>query len=75
MALGQQIQDSLKDAEANLRNALAYAARTERAMISVSISKMIQEIDNLTTYDTIMDKLEDRESGDSGQYGPFFDSE
>ena len=33
MSLGTQVEESLKEAEANLRNALAFAARTERPMV------------------------------------------
>ena len=33
MALGNQVEESLKEAEANLRNALAFAARQERPIV------------------------------------------
>jgi hypothetical protein len=72
MALGVQVEESLKEAEASLRNALAFAARTERPAVCASISKMIQEIESLGTYDSIMDKLEGRSLGDSGEFGNFF---
>jgi hypothetical protein len=72
MALGAQVEESLKEAEASLRNALAFAARTERPVICSSISKMVQEIEHLQTYDSLMDKLESREPGDSGSFGSFF---
>ena len=72
MALSQSVEESLKEAEASLRNALAYAARQERPIVCATISKVIQEIDNLQTFDSIMDKLESRNPGDSGSFGPFF---
>ena len=75
MALGKQVEESLKDAESNLRNALAYAARTERPMIVSSIGKMISDIDSMMSIDSIMDKLEDRELGSKGEFGPFFDGD
>ena len=75
MALGKQVEESLKDAESNLRNALAYAARTERPMIVSSIGKMISDIDSMMSIDSIMDKLEDREPGSKGEFGPFFDGD
>ena len=34
MALGNQVEESLKEAEANLRNALAFAARQERPLFA-----------------------------------------
>jgi hypothetical protein len=72
MALSQSVTESLKEAEQNLRNALAFSARSERPVICTSISKIIQEIEHLQTYDSLMDKLESRQTGDSGSFGTFF---
>ncbi|NDB84344.1 MAG: hypothetical protein EB127_16805 [Alphaproteobacteria bacterium] len=72
MALSQSVEESLKEAEQSLRNALSYAARQERPAICTTISKMIQEIEHLQTYDSLMDKLESRMEGDSGSFGSFF---
>ena len=72
MALSESVESSLKEAEASLRNALAYAARQERPLVCATISKLIQEIEHLQTFDTLMDKLENRKSGDSGAFGTFF---
>ena len=58
MALSQSVQDSLKEAEASLRNALAYAARQERPIVCNSISKLILDIDHIKSFDGILDKLE-----------------
>jgi len=38
MALSETVEESLKEAEANLRNALAYAARQEKSFVSREIS-------------------------------------
>jgi hypothetical protein len=73
MALSQSVEESLKDAEQSLRNALAFSARSERPTICCSISKMIHEIETLQTYDSLMDKLESRQPGDSGSFGSFLD--
>ena len=59
MALGKQVEDSLKEAEANLRNALAFAARQERPSVCSQIAKMISEIDHIGSFDGILDKLEE----------------
>ena len=72
MALSQSVEESLKEAEQSLRNALAFSARSERPTICTSISKMIQEIETLQTFDSLMDKLESREKGDAGSFGTFF---
>jgi hypothetical protein len=59
MALGKQVKESLKEAEASLRNALAFAARQERPIVCTQISKMINEIEHIGSFDGIMDKLEE----------------
>lgn len=72
MALGKQVEESLKEAEASLRNALAYSARQERPMVCSAISEMISRIDAIIKTDSILDKLENRKPGDSGMWGSFF---
>lgn len=72
MALGTQVEESLKEAEANLRNALSYAARTERAVVVSCIADLIHRIDSIISTDNLLDKLENRKSGDSGIWGQFF---
>ena len=60
MALSKSVEDSLKEAESNLRNALAFAARQERPMVCNMIAELIGKIDNLQTMDSIFDKIESR---------------
>jgi hypothetical protein len=71
MALGQQVEESLKEAESNLRNALSYAARTERPMVVSVIADLINRIDTVISTDELLDKLENRKEGDRGKWGPF----
>jgi hypothetical protein len=71
MALSKSVEESLKEAEASLRNALSYAARQEKPFIGKHIADMILEIDNLIKTDELIDKLENRMNGDSGKWGPF----
>jgi hypothetical protein len=47
MALSESVEASLKEAESNLRNALAYAARQERPVVCGVIADLINKIDNL----------------------------
>lgn len=75
MALAKQVEDSLKEAESNLRNALAFAARSERPMVNAVISSLIQKIDMIITTDSLLDKLENRKVGDRGTWGSFFDGD
>ena len=75
MALSESVEQSLKEAESSLRNALAYAARQEKPFVSREISEMICQIDRLIRTDQLLDKLEDRMKGfgdDKGSFGTFF---
>ena len=75
MALSESVENSLKEAESSLRNALAYAARQEKPFVSREISDMICRIDTLMKTDQLLDKLEDRMKGngdDKGTWGTFF---
>ena len=72
MALSESVETSLKEAEASLRNALAYAARQERPMVCSVIADLISRIESLQTTDSLLDKLENRKPGDSGFFGTFF---
>jgi hypothetical protein len=71
MALAQQVEGSLKEAEASLRNALSFAARSERPMVTYMIAKMIQSIDTLISTDSLLDKLETRQKGSKGVWDEF----
>ena len=72
MALASQVEESLKEAEASLRNALSFAARQERPMVCNVIADMIQRIDTVIKTDELLDKLEDRKNGSSGSWESFF---
>ena len=62
MALSETVKTSLKDAQEDLKNALAYAARTEKSFVSKNIADMIEKIEN-------------RKDGDSGFFGTFFNED
>jgi hypothetical protein len=72
MALSNSVEQSLKEAEQSLRNALAFAARQERPMVCGVIAEMLGRIESLKSTDEILDKLESREEGSSGSWGQFF---
>lgn len=75
MALSQSVEESLKEAEQSLRNALAFAARQEKPFVAREISSMVCAIDNLIKADNLIDKLEERMKGESderGSFGTFF---
>ena len=75
MALSESVEASLREAEASLRNALAYAARQEKPFVAKSIADMVMSIDNLISTDALIDKIENRKDGDSGFFGTFFNSD
>lgn len=72
MALSKSVEESLKEAESSLRNALAFAARQEKPFVAKHIADMVMQIDNLIAADQLIDKLENRKPGDSGFFGTFF---
>ena len=63
MALGNQVEESLKEAEQSLRNALAFAARGERPIVCSQIAKLISDIESIESMDTILDTLEEHNNG------------
>ena len=75
MALSKSVEESLREAEASLRNALAFAARQEKPFIGKHIADMIMQIDNLISADALIDKIENRREGDSGFFGTMFGSD
>ena len=60
MPLSEQVESSLRDAQEDLRNALSFAARTEKPYISKHIADMLSNIDNIITIAPILEKVEER---------------
>ena len=59
MPLSEQVELSLRDAQEDLRNALSFAARTEKPYISKHIADMMSNIDNIIDIVPILEKVED----------------
>ena len=55
MALSKSVEESVREAESHLRNALAYAARQESPYVSCIIADMISKLDQLIETDKFMD--------------------
>ena len=77
MALSNQVEDSLKEAEGCLRNALHWSAKNEKSFVSREIAEMICRIDNLIKMDQLTDKLEEfqnqmKKKGNGDIFGTFF---
>tara|TARA_B100000925_G_scaffold163165_1_gene122590 strand:- start:494 stop:727 length:234 start_codon:yes stop_codon:yes gene_type:complete len=72
MALSDTVKTSLKDAQENLRNALAFSARQEKPFVSKHIADMMANIQNIIDASEVIDKIENRKDGDSGFFGTFY---
>ena len=59
MALSKQVEESLLEAQENLRNALAFSARSEKPYISKHIADMMSNIDNLIHVVPLLEQVED----------------
>ena len=60
MALSETVKASLRDAQEDLKNALAYSARTEKSFVSKHIADMLAQIDNIIDASDVIDKIESR---------------
>ena len=59
MKVSKQVEGSVKDAIENLRNALAFAARSEEPYIAKHIADKILELDSLIKVNQLLDDLEE----------------
>ena len=58
MALSKQVEDSLRQSQDHLREALSFSARTEKPYVSKHIADMLAQIDNLVDIVPLLDKVE-----------------
>ena len=58
MALSKQVETALQEAQDRLREALAFAARSEKPYISKPISDMMMKIDCLCEVSTLIVMVE-----------------
>tara|TARA_B100000131_G_scaffold256158_1_gene250841 strand:- start:257 stop:490 length:234 start_codon:yes stop_codon:yes gene_type:complete len=75
MALSEQVKVSLRDAQEDLRNALAFSARNEKPYVSKHIADLLSSVDNIIDATEMIEKIENRKPGDSGMFGTFFNRE
>ena len=62
MKVSKQVEDSVKDAIINLRNALAFAARTEEPYVAKHIADKIMDLDMLIQVNNLISHLEEHET-------------
>ena len=58
MTLSTPVEDSLREAQSNLRNALAYAARTESPYTTKHIAEMLSKIEAIIDAEEFLTKIE-----------------
>jgi len=61
MALSTPVEESLRESQENLRNALSFAARTESPYISKHIADMLSKIEAILDAEDLLTKIEDTE--------------
>jgi|TARA_B100001094_G_C18192796_1_gene808449 hypothetical protein len=58
MTLSTPVEDSLREAQSNLRNALSFAARTESPYTSKHIAEMLSKIEAIIDAEEFLTKIE-----------------
>ena len=74
MALSKQTLDHLLEAESHLRAAIKSAATNENPLVVKQLSQLLLDLEQCKKIEELMDMLQNRKSGDSGSFGPFFNS-
>jgi len=64
MILSKPVEEALNNAQLDLREALAFAARSEKPFISKHIADMMMKIDTLLDMSTVISKIEESSSPD-----------
>ena len=57
MSLSNQVKESVNEAAVSLREALAFAARTERPIVISSLTDVLVRLESLEHMDEIMEKF------------------
>ena len=60
MTLSKPVEESLRAAQEHLRDALAFAARSEKPFISKHIASFLADIDNLIDAQDMMQNIRDQ---------------
>ena len=70
--LSPKVKESLKEAESSIRNALYWASKNEKPFTCKQIAEILHATEVIEHTENMMDKLENRKSGDSGMFGSMF---
>ena len=75
MALSKNTLEHLCDAESHMRAAIKSAAVNEKPLVVKQLSDILINMEQCKKFDEIMDMIDNRKPGSSGQYGSFFNDE
>ena len=75
MALSKNTLEHLCDAESHMRAAIKSAAMNEKPMVVKQLSEILMSMEQCKKFDEILDILDNRDPGSSGQFGTFFNDE
>lgn len=70
--LSPKVKEELLESQSHLRAALRDAAVNEKSFICKQIADILHATEVIEHTENMMDKLENRKSGDSGMFGSFF---
>lgn len=73
MALSKQTLEHLLEAESHLRAAIKSAATNEKPLVVKQLSEILLDIEKCKKFEEIMDMLDNRKPGSSGNFGTFFE--
>jgi hypothetical protein len=71
MALSSQVKESITQATNNLRDALAFAARSEHPIVISSLTDMLMRLEAVESIEDVMRHMEEK-SKNPGSKPPFF---
>ena len=61
MTLSTPVEDSLREAQTNLRNALAFSARTESPHVSKHIANMLSNIEAIIDVQKLLETIDNND--------------
>jgi hypothetical protein len=73
MALSKQTLEHLLEAESHLRASIRVASSSEKPLVVNQLSKLLLDIEKCKKFEEIMDMLESRKPGSSGNFGAFLE--
>jgi hypothetical protein len=73
MALSKQTLEHLLEAESHLRSAIKSAAVNEKPLVVKQLSQLLLDMEQCKKFEEIMDMLDSRKPGSSGNFGTFFE--